>query len=162
MMLLALTASAQTVHRMGCIRHAETTGNAHRHAMKRKLGTTSKNWDPAKTYRQLVVLVEFSDTKFKPAHNLEFYDNLFNHFTDNLHEGEERYGRGSVADYFRDQSLGKLNLHFDIVGPYQVSATAQSQFGYKETETEEATTMMVNDQAGRDFHPYDWDGDGKL
>ena len=162
MMLLALMASAQTVHRMGCIRHAETTGHAHRHAMKRKLGAIHSDWDPAKTYRQLVVLVEFSDTKFKPAHNLEFYDNLFNHFTDDLHEGEERYGRGSVADYFRDQSHGKLNLHFDIVGPYQISATAHSQFGYKETETEEATTMMVNDQAGRDFHPYDWDGDGSV
>ena len=162
MMLLALMASAQTVHRMGCIRHAETTGHAHRHAMKRKLGTIHSDWDPAKTYRQLVVLVEFSDTKFKPEHNLEFYDNLFNHFTDDLHEGEERYGRGSVADYFRDQSHGKLNLQFDIVGPYQVSATAQSQFGYKETETEEASTMMVNDQPGRDFHPYDWDGDGSV
>ena len=51
MMLLALMASAQTVHRMGCIRHAETTGHAHRHAMKRKLGTIHSDWDPAKTYR---------------------------------------------------------------------------------------------------------------
>lgn len=162
MMLFVLTASAQTIQRVGCIHHAEAPAGAHRKAVKRKLGTITKEWNPATTYRQLVVLVEFSDTKFKPQHNLEFYDKLFNRFSDDLHEGEERYGRGSVADYFRDQSHGKLNLQFHIVGPYQLSAAAHGQFGYKEAETEEATTMMVNDQAGRDFHQYDWDGDGSV
>lgn len=162
MMLVAMMASAQISHRVGCMRHAERTGAAHRHAMKRKLGTRTQEWDAARTYKQLVVLVEFNDTKFKPEHDLEFYDRLFNHFSKDLHEGQERYGTGSVADYFRDQSRGKLNLEFHIVGPYQVDAPAKSQYGYKETETAEATTLMVNDQASRDFRQYDWDGDGSV
>jgi hypothetical protein len=34
-------------------------------------------------------------------------------------------GKGCVADYFRDQSLGILNLQFDVYGPVKVSQQAR-------------------------------------
>ena len=152
------------IGRVGCMPNLERTTAAKRAPMKGKRHAITKDWNPEKTYRQLVVLVEFSDQKFKKEHNLDFYDGLFNHFSTKLHEGKKRYGTGSVADYFRDQSRGKLNLRFDIVGPYQVDASVRptQYWDYKLEEIEQATLMMVNDQAGRDFSPYDWDGDGSI
>ena len=37
-------------------------------------------------------------------------------------EGYKEYGNeGSVRDYFKKQSYGKLNIDFDVVGPFTVS-----------------------------------------
>ena len=172
MLLMLLLASVPAAHsqymprigRVSCMPNSERTAAAHRAPFKGKRHATPAEWNPAKTYRQLVVLVEFSDQKFKKEHNRDFYDQLFNNFSTKLYEGKKRYGTGSVADYFRDQSHGKLSLRFDILGPYQIEALVRptEYWDYKLDEIREATQMMVNDQAGRDFSPYDWDGDGSI
>ena len=81
------------------------------------------SWDPNQTYRQLVVLVEFSDKKFDSSHSQSFYKRLFNE--PGFNQGR---GPGCVADYFRDQSGGLFNVFFDVVGPVTVdySATTSS------------------------------------
>ena len=108
-----------------------------------------------------MLLVNFQDTKFKPANNKELYERIANE--EGFSEGNFK---GSMADYFKAQSRGKFELDFDIVGPLTVSKNAKY---YGE-----------NDSKGNDKHPgemiceavelakeqvddwtvYDWDGDG--
>ena len=109
----------------------------------------------------IVILVEFTDVKFQKANNKQRYQRILN---------EQGYSegnfRGSVADYFKEQSAGQFELQFDIVGPYTLQYD-QAYYGN-------------NDQQGNDMHPdemvieachladgevnfadYDWDGDGE-
>ena len=74
------------------------------------------------TKRGLVILTEFQDTKFKRGHDREKYDCIMNEPGYTTNEGF----RGSVADYFRDQSGGLFDLQFDVVGPY----TAANKYSY--------------------------------
>ncbi len=140
----------------------QQSDNSQRRSTRRALPARKTQWDATKTYKQLVVLVNFADSVFKPAHTPEFYDKLFNNFSTDLYENRTRYGAGSVADYFRAQSGGLLNLEFDILGPYQVDKAARptTSTDYKTSVLQQAAQMMVADQSSRDFSPYDWDGDG--
>lgn len=114
------------------------------------------------TKKGLVILVGFDDLPFEADHTKMVYDRILN---------EEHYNEppftGSVHDYFVDQSLGKFDLTFDIIGPVTVSKS----YGY----------YGKNDASGNDLHPtemvrealdlisdsvnfadYDWDGDGEV
>lgn len=110
----------------------------------------------------LIILVQFSDTKFNSSHDNAFYNRVANEegftTTDGFH--------GSVSDYFRDQSLGKFNLTFDVVGP----VTMPKGYAYYG----ENITDVGDDHIGElvayacqqvdsevDFSTYDWDGDGE-
>mgnify|MGYP000221679979 CR=1 FL=1 len=113
------------------------------------------------TKKGLVILVGFDDLAFEEGHTKRLYERILN---------EENYDvppfTGSVHDYFNDQSLGKFDLTFDVVGPVTVSKS----YGY----------YGKNDASGNDLHPtemvrealdlisdsvnfadYDWDGDGE-
>ncbi len=108
----------------------------------------------------LIILVNFSNVKFKAANNLALWKRIAN-------EKNFNYGdfKGSMYDYFYAQSDGLFELEFDVVGPVLVSKT-QSYYG-------------SNDSSGNDLYPatmvaeacqladeevnyadYDWDGDG--
>ena len=63
------------------------------------------DFDPQKTYRQPVVLVSFNDRDFLIDNPKDYYHRLFNE--QGFNKG---YGKGCVADYFREQSGGRLNL----------------------------------------------------
>jgi len=123
-----------------------------------------KDWDPTRTYHQLVVLVEFSDMQFDDNRDADFYDMMFNEFSTDLFEGYTRYGKGCVSDYFRDQSSGMLNLEFDVLGPYKVDAVARptQNRDNKSAELRSATLQMVAQETERDFSQYDWNGDGYI
>lgn len=110
----------------------------------------------------LVILVNFTDLKMSEIGTRDFFDRMFNQ------EGFSEYeAAGSVHDYFRDQSYGKFDLKFDVVGPVTVS--------------KEMKYYGENDGSGNDMHPeemvaeacklvdsqvnfkdYDWDGDGEV
>ena len=113
------------------------------------------------TKKALMLLVNFKDTKFKTGH-----DNvLFNRIANEQGYSEGNF-KGSMTDYFIDQSRGQFELDFDVVGPMQLSKDA-SYYG-------------KNDRSGDDMHPgemvcevvkmakdsiddwtdYDWDHDG--
>ena len=110
--------------------------------------------------RCLILLVQFSDVAFTMDNPQSYYNRLANE--KNLKEG--RFV-GSVADYFRDQSDGRFNLQFDVVGPYTLGT--QATYGANDKSgsdvnargmVTEACRKAYND--GVDFSPYDWDGDG--
>ena len=71
-----------------------------------------------------------------------------------------------MADYFRDQSNGILNLQFDVYGPVKVSKSSQpysnptgSTRNYGKDAFIEATNKVIADNPGIDFSVYDWNGD---
>ena len=164
-LLASLSLSAQEddlqIVKGNCIPDLED--GTHRAPGLHKLPAIKTDWDATKTYKQLVVLVEFSDLTFRENHDVEFYETVFNNFDTSAYEGKKRFGQGSVADYFRTQSGGVFNLSFDIVGPYQVIEEAHdNDDSYKIGILKEATEMMVEDQQERDFTQYDWNGDGSI
>ena len=124
--------------------------------------------------RGLLILVNFQDKAFETP-----YDTIHNmldgnHFTRNYsYEYEDEYGRsktenvqseGSARQYFHDQSYGKYNPIFDVVGPYTVSKELayygendDANIGYLIKEACE-----LADADGADFTLYDNDNDGKV
>ena len=66
--------------------------------------------------KYLVILVEFPDKRFKPEYDIQWFDNLLNR--DNY---KTELFNGSVRDYFRSQSNGKLNLTFEIFSLSQLN-----------------------------------------
>ncbi len=143
----------------------ETTVGHRAGAVRKKLPVIRKDWNSEKVYRQLVILFEFEDTPFTYADDPHtFYDRLFNDsdFNDGL-------GPGCVADYFRDQSQGMLNLQFDVYGPVKVSSKAQpienptaSTHNYGMEPMIEATNKVLAAYPEIDFSVYDWNGDRSI
>ena len=137
-------------------------GNGLRRAARRLQPMTG--WDATKTYKQMVVLFEFTDSAFHREDVRAAYDKIFNQTGYN--EGQ---GAGCVADYFRDQSGGLLNLSFDVYGPVKVSGKAQpydaptkDTRNYGRTQMEEATRKVLEANPGVDYSQYDWNGDGTI
>ena len=115
-----------------------------------------KNWDSEKKYKVPVVLMSFSDCDFKAEHDLQFYKDLFNTKGFN-----KRNGAGCVADYFRDQSRGKFNVEFDVVGPFKLTSSQKksgSGYNYGTSQIKDAVNQA---DAQLNFSDYDWDNDGK-
>ena len=110
----------------------------------------------------LVLLVEFSDVKFKATNDLEKYKKILNQ--ENYREGNFR---GSVADYFKAQSGGLFELDFDVLGPYML-ANNQKYYGQNDSQGDDLhpeemvieACQMANGTI--DFADYDWDGDGEV
>ena len=116
--------------------------------------------------RGLLILVEFSDVKFRDGHDVALYNDILNKddFTSELGF------RGSVRDYFRDQSYGKFLLNFDIVGPIQLPNNAayyggndsSSRFPKAKNMGEFVLETLKAADATVDYTKYDWDGDGEV
>ena len=124
-----------------------------------KQPTPHANWDPNRIYRQLVVLVSFSDCNFTDEHGSDFYNSMFN-----IEGWNEMNGPGCIVDYFRSQSQGLFNLKFDIVGPIKVNKSAMLGNGYDvnygQSVFYEAFQKVASDGIITDFSPYDWNRDG--
>ena len=135
-----------------------TAGNFRRRA--RVIGTPS----PVTTGKQrgLVILIQYSDVKFATPNAQQAFQRSFNE------EGYHDDGMaGSVRDYFLEQSYGKLEITFDVVGPY----TTKNNMAYYGEPTPTAhdrnAMLMVTeaiDAAAADvnFSNYDWDKDGEV
>ena len=111
----------------------------------------------------LIILVEFANKEFLPENDSLRYTRICNE--EGYNEGKFR---GSVSDYFKDQSYGEFELTFDVTGPVQMDSTYQ-YYGRdlpgadagNDAHPGEMTAkacMAVDDQV--DFTDYDWDGDG--
>ena len=120
------------------------------------------------TKKGLVILVNFQDVSMKTTSTQSAFNDMFNK------EGyNKNYHIGSVRDYFKDQSYGKLTIDFDVVGPYKVSHN-MSYYGKNVDEYGNEDEYYGNDQypatmvseacklanADVNFKDYDWDGDG--
>lgn len=137
------------------------TGGSDRAA--RRVGIPSK----ANTGKQngLVILIQFQDTKFITPNPKETYTQFFNE------KGYNKDGMtGSVRDYFLVQSDDKLDIDFEVVGPYTTEHEMayygkhfKDEDGVEENDTladvmvAEAVVAASNDV---DYSKFDWDKDG--
>ena len=108
----------------------------------------------------IIILVNYADVEMDDNNNQALWNRVAN-------EENFSYGnfKGSVRDYFYDQSDGVFELDFDVVGPYPISRN-RSYYGsnnyngddkYPATMVIEACQMANPDV---NFADYDWDGDG--
>lgn len=111
----------------------------------------------------LVILVNFKDKSFTSTSTpKETYENIVNGID---YKSSRNYG--SVRDYFRAQSYGKLDFNFDIAGPVTLSQN-MAYYGANDSDGNDLRpgTMVweacnaINDEV--DFSQYDNDGDGEV
>lgn len=110
----------------------------------------------------LVLLVEYKDVKFTLSDPQAYFDEL-------LHkEGFSQYGgTGCAVEYFREQSLGQFNPHFDLYGPVTLPNNRKYYGGNDSYGDDRNPQEMVVDAIKAldplvDFSRYDNDGDGVL
>ena len=107
-----------------------------------------------------VILIEFEDDKFSEGHDSLYFDKFLN--KENYSEG---HFHGSVRDYFMDQSNGKLDLSFDILGTVTMQGVRgdyiASQFVARKF-SEELHDVVLSFDEKVDFGKYDWNGDKYL
>ena len=114
------------------------------------------------TKKALVILANFTDSKFKTTHDLDHYKQVVN----GIGFSDSEY-KGSVRDYFRAQSGGTFDIDFDVVGPCPL-ANRYSYYGRNVGTSQEdahagemvAEACQWAHNQGIDFSQYDWDGDG--
>ncbi|MBO4870878.1 MAG: M6 family metalloprotease domain-containing protein [Muribaculaceae bacterium] len=113
-------------------------------------------------FRGLIVLVEYTDKEFEMDDPHDFYDHMVNDkdykgFTDK--NGNWVPCTGSVRDYYYDQSGGKFDPVFDIVGPVKVNYASTDHNANKNTpEIFKSALDKVDPDV--DFSIYDGDSDG--
>ena len=164
--LLSLGLSAQDfkVVRGNCMPGPEGSGDvveSRQETTRRMLPQINHDWNPERTYHQLVILVSFSDQDFNVEDPMSLYDQMFN-----LSGYNQRKGPGCVADYYRDQSDGKLNLKFDVYGPIKVDTLSQpypnpneNTKNYGRDILRRATLQFLDSVAAGVYDSYGWDGD---
>ncbi len=108
----------------------------------------------------LVILVEFSDIKFKLSDPYEYFNGML------TQEGFSEYGgTGSARDYFLEASMGKFTPHFDVYGPVTMSNKC-AYYGGNDSWGEDMRPEEMVIEACKaldstiDFSQYDTDNDG--
>lgn len=111
--------------------------------------------------RGLIILVEFANQKMSSFTAGNDFHRMFNMsgYNENCH-------RGSVHDYFYDQSFGQFDLFFDVVGP----VTLSRNYGYYGSDSMSGRhDINVKDMVREaceivdscvNFQDYDWNNDG--
>ena len=129
-------------------------------------------WEGKK--KGLVILVEFEDVAFRIPNDVKtlrprekdvktLYENMLN----KVGYTNDNGAIGSVHDYFLDQSNGKFDLTFDVVGPVKLKHPHQF-YGERTANMNDANApQMIIDacnaiQGQVDFSKYDWDDDGEV
>ena len=141
--------------RLAIANSAITKANAKRKAAAQK---TSSTYTGSK--RGIVILVSYSDKAMTATQSQ--LDSQFNT------EGYSTNGHiGSVHDYFYDQSYGKLDWTFDVVGPYTLSNTLAYYGKNDNSGNDQYLGQMIAEACQLadddvDFSQYDWDGDGEV
>lgn len=111
----------------------------------------------------LIILANFTDKKF----SMDDPQATFNRIVNERGYNEGNF-KGSVRDYFYDNSYGKFDLEFDVLGPIEL-ANNIAYYGQDQgsdgndirpahmiKEALEAVADKVN------FRDYDWDGDNEV
>ena len=105
-LLASLSLSAQEdfqIVKGNCLPDLEG-GGSHRALGRYKLQTPRKDWDATKTYKQLVILVEFADLSFAEAHDKAFYEKVFAYLRDG-----RQIGFADLCELIIKYSLEKYN-----------------------------------------------------
>lgn len=111
----------------------------------------------------LVILVQFSDTKFTDdgvmSDPVDYYDRFFHE------EGFSSHGgKGSAYDFYRFASKNQYDPQFKVYGPVTLSGKASDYAGSGGTALTykliQEAVPLVNSQYDVDFSTFDTDGDG--
>ena len=112
----------------------------------------------------LIILVNFDDVTFNSANDNALYQRIANERNFTYTINSDYSFKGSMCDYFYDQSEGQFELTFDIVGPVKVSQK-QAYYGKNDRQgnDEHPAEMVIEALKLADPHVnyanYDWDGD---
>ena len=89
-------------------------GKSTSQCVRQRVGSESPVRDYLGEKRGLIILVAFPNQKFKDEDPQAVWSAIANQ------EGYADNGaKGSVSDYFHDQSYGQFRLSFDVVGPVE-------------------------------------------
>lgn len=119
--------------------------------------------ESSKEVRGIVILAQFQDVKYKSTSTREAFDKLMNE------QGNNYLGAiGSARDYFIDQSYGKFQPSFDVVGPVTLDNKmayygANDSFYDQDMRPEEMiidACKKASSQGLCNMADYDLDGDG--
>ncbi len=124
------------------------------------LQRTGRQYDWKGNQTGLVILVQFSDVKFRENHPRELFDRQFNEVGFDFEEAT-----GSVYDYYLAQSNGEFGLNMDVVGPVTMPKPLAYYGGNAGNSRNVNVQEMVEEafrlaDAEADFSKYDWDNDG--
>ncbi|MBQ0069305.1 MAG: M6 family metalloprotease domain-containing protein [Bacteroidales bacterium] len=116
-----------------------------------------------KNFRGLIILVNYSDVKFTMSDPNKFYNEMvnthhWNGYTDD--NGKFVECTGSVWDYYSENSGGKFQPEFDIIGPVEVNYKATDMNKDAKANTIFKAAANAAHQMGCDFSKYDGDNDG--
>ncbi len=113
----------------------------------------------------LVVLINFSDTKMQSGNTRDVFDRMHN-----APDYRDNGAYGSARQYFIDQSMGKYQPQFDVVGPVTLpkkmsyygsnDATGNDKMNQVAEMVQDACKLA--DKAGVDFSQYDNNNDGMV
>lgn len=152
----------QRAAQRNAIRLARLQKRSNRHNVSIAPGVGGEGVGVTGSRKGLVILVNFKDVKMQSAHNNEEWSNFFNQ------KGYSKNGNsGSVHDYFYNQSYGKFDLTFDVVGPVTVSKNMKEYGGNNSNEEDIDPAGMVVEACKLaalkvNFADYDWDKDGEV
>ena len=148
----------QKLAKRNATRLAKARGKAE--AMRKEFGKPTTYVGKA---RGLVLLVNFANQAMKSANTQTAWNNQFNQ------QGyDKNHCSGSVHDYFYDQSYGKFDIEFDVVGPLTLSKEYAYYGKYDDEGDDTHPCEMVIEacklanQEDIDFTQYDWDKDGEV
>lgn len=147
-----------TAQRRAAVRRAQAQGRQKRMLRKAQASNVFQG-----TKKGLIILVQFTDSKFKSGHDLALYERIAN---DENYSGNNF--RGSIKDYFKAQSHGQFELDFDVAGICQLQHP-YAYYGKNNSQKEDvkpgemvAEACLWAHEQGIDFSKYDWDGDGEV
>lgn len=147
-----------TARRRSAVRRAQAQGR-----QKRMLRKAQANNAFQGTKKGLIILAEFTNSKFKSGHDLALYRRIANevNYSDNNF-------RGSIKDYFKAQSHGQFELDFDVAGICQLQHP-YAYYGKNNSQKEDvkpgemvAEACLWAHEHGINFSKYDWNGDGEV
>lgn len=144
--------------RRSAVRRAQAQGRQKRMLRKAQASNVFKG-----TKKGLIILVQFTDSKFKSGHDLALYERIAN---DENYSGNNF--RGSIKDYFKAQSHGLFELDFDVAGICQLQHP-YAYYGKNNSQEEDvkpgemvAEACLWAHEHGINFSKYDWNGDGEV
>ena len=147
-----------TAQRRSAVRRAQAQGRQKRMLRKAQASNVFQG-----TKKGLIILAEFTNSKFKSGHDLALYKRIANdaNYSDNNF-------KGSIKDYFKAQSHGMFELDFDVVGICQLQHP-YAYYGKNNSQKEDvkpgemvAEACLWAHEHGINFSKYDWNGDGEV
>ena len=147
-----------TAQRRAAVRRAQAQGRQKKMLRKAQASNVFQG-----TKKGLIILVQFTDSKFKSGHDLALYRRIAN---DENYSGNNF--RGSIKDYFKAQSHGQFELDFDVAGICQLQHP-YAYYGKNNSQKEDvkpgemvAEACLWAHEHGINFSKYDWNGDGEV